>query len=391
MKIIWLVNGLGNAMFQYAAYLQLKKMYPDEEVFVDTIWYDLTGYPYELDRIFHLNTDEFDIHKIIERSHGISFEDKLEQFRVWKEYGYNTFNDFWQNVGKGNCAYGTEAGRCANLLGVWNYLELPALEQPYLEPFSVVTSHGKYSFADILQKRKERIPSDLPLTPTKRFAKRLWKNKSGISYQMARALGNSYKRRKLVYDILHVKRPDFSGYPSLERLRLEGNYYYLLHALPSDCVGIRDELLKAYTFPAFTSYENIKAAQSIQNCNSVAIHTRVVDYAYGMSNLMERGYFTKAISYIRKNVPNISFFLFSDDPMWCKTNLEALGLTENDPITFVDWNKGEESYRDMQLISLCKHQIIPNSSFAWWGSYLNQNPEKIVITPYGTWPGTISF
>ena len=392
MKIIWLVNGLGNAMFQYAAYLQLKKMYPDEEVFVDTIWYEPTGYPYELDRIFQLHTDDIDIHKIIERSHGISFEEKLEQFRVWKEYGYGTFIDLWNAVvGKENCGCDTEAGRCATLLGVWNYLELPALEQPYLEPFSVVFSHGKYSFADILQKRKKNVTPDVPLSPVQRFVKELWRNKNGIGYQVARAMGNPYKRKKLAEDILHARRPDLSGFPPLERFRIEGNTYYLYHALPNDCEGIRDELLKAFAFPAFTTTENIEAARQMQNCNSVAIHARVVHYGYGMGNIAERGYYPKAIRYIRERVPNIRFFLFSDDPTWCRENLAVLGLTENDAITFIDWNKGEESYRDMQLISLCKHQIIPNSTFSWWGGFLNQNPEKIIVTPYGTLPGTISL
>lgn len=48
---------------------------------------------------------------------------------------------------------------------------------------------------------------------------------------------------------------------------------------------------------------------------------------------------------------------------------------------FVDWNGGEDSYRDMQLMSYCKHNVITFSSFGWWGSWLNENPEKITISP----------
>ena len=74
--------------------------------------------------------------------------------------------------------------------------------------------------------------------------------------------------------------------------------------------------------------------------------------------------------------------IFSNDIEWCKENSRIFGLDySKDQVYFVDWNIGEDSFRDMQLMTHCKHGIITNSSFGWWGAYLIQNPNKITISP----------
>ncbi|MDB5227627.1 MAG: glycosyl transferase family 11, partial [Bacteroidota bacterium] len=71
------------------------------------------------------------------------------------------------------------------------------------------------------------------------------------------------------------------------------------------------------------------------------------------------------------------FFIFTDDVTWVKENFKT-----NFPFEIVDSNQSPESgYIDMQLMSLCKHNIICNSTFSWWSAWLNKNPEKIVIAP----------
>lgn len=87
-------------------------------------------------------------------------------------------------------------------------------------------------------------------------------------------------------------------------------------------------------------------------------------------------YYRAAIQYIAERVMQPNFFIFSDDIAWVRKNLNF-----NYPCSYVDINHGLESYNDMRLMSLCKHNIIANSTFSWWGAWLNSNSEKIVIAP----------
>lgn len=127
---------------------------------------------------------------------------------------------------------------------------------------------------------------------------------------------------------------------------------------------------------------NQKILKHINEVQSISIHVRRGDYVTNKKNAEVFGflgldYYANAINKIKKSVPNSVFFVFSDDIQWCKTNLSP--LTKN--IIYVDYNKGKEGYKDMLLMSACKHNIIANSSFSWWGSWLNENKRKIVIKP----------
>ena len=71
--------------------------------------------------------------------------------------------------------------------------------------------------------------------------------------------------------------------------------------------------------------------------------------------------------------PDKTFVIFSDDIEWCKQNLDFIGSK-----FFISGNK---DYEDMYLMSLCNNNIITNSTFSWWGAWLNKNENKIVISP----------
>lgn len=146
--------------------------------------------------------------------------------------------------------------------------------------------------------------------------------------------------------------------------------------------SIRSEILKAFAFPSFTSNsQNETLSKELQQRRSIAVHIRRGDYLKisNTSGICTIDYYKKAIAYMQGASSPELFAIFSDDIDWCMEQFEA--IIGNTDIRFVNWNKEEECFRDMQLMSLCKHNIIANSSFSWWGAWLNQNPDKIVIAP----------
>jgi len=115
----------------------------------------------------------------------------------------------------------------------------------------------------------------------------------------------------------------------------------------------------------------------ILDCNSIALHVRRKDYLEppGINEFPSYGkdYYDKAKGIIDSKVDNPHYFVFSDDIEWCKKNL----VYENS--TYVDLN--QEGLMDLELMRKCKHFVIPNSSFGWWGAWLSRNKDKIVILP----------
>lgn len=113
------------------------------------------------------------------------------------------------------------------------------------------------------------------------------------------------------------------------------------------------------------------------NTNSVSIHIRRTDYvsSNGYHPVQTIEYYTKALDIIGEYD---YIFIFSDDIQWCKENLQFKNMI---------FMEGFDDIEDMWLMSLCKHNIIANSSFSWWGAWLNNNPNKKVIAPLN-WFGT---
>lgn len=140
--------------------------------------------------------------------------------------------------------------------------------------------------------------------------------------------------------------------------------------------GIEDNVRKTFTFKDIDD-KNIEIANNMQSHNSVSLHIRRGDYAeFGMT-LMGDDYYRKAIEYITNTVDNPFFYVFSDDEEAAKEIADNAGIN----YLLISHNRGNDSYKDMYLMSQCKHNIIANSSFSWWGAWLNDNIEKMVIAP----------
>ena len=123
--------------------------------------------------------------------------------------------------------------------------------------------------------------------------------------------------------------------------------------------------------------DNKKLASEVLSNNSVSLHIRRGDYAsFGMT-IMGKEYYAKAINYIKENITDPFFYVFSDDKNAAEEIISELGIKYK----YIDKNHGLDSYKDMYLMSQCKHNIIANSSFSWWGAWLNPNPSKIIIAP----------
>lgn len=142
---------------------------------------------------------------------------------------------------------------------------------------------------------------------------------------------------------------------------------------------IRDEILKDFTLKKDISDEAKKYLDDIKNSQSISLHVRRGDYVqnahtHSVHGTCDLEYYQKAIKHIEQNIENPNFYIFSDDIAWCKENFEFL---ENK--VFIDDTKS--AFDDLELMKNCKHNIIANSSFSWWGAWLNENEKKIVISP----------
>lgn len=344
-------SGLGNQMLDYVEYLAVRKSNPEKECCLENLIYEISEQEgmfsmwngYELERIF-----------------GLQIPNVRENFSeaAWKRILKSVEDsEFWKEN--------------------WNYSPyiVDAMEKEGLKLCNLGEGAGYQDVA--IQKRRSFLrrflTSFFRTTPGYHLKRRLRMRMSG------RLIENN--RRK--YDV-YREYPDNS---------------FVGHSLAFKYKGFRieefsEEIRKAFKFPAIEDEKNLEMLVFIRSVNAVAIHARRSDLLFMNGHCYRHGFFKRSVRYIKKRVKDPVFIFFTDENSvgWCEKNEKIFGLDfKRDQVRFVTWNKGLESYRDMQLMAECRHNIFTESSFGFWGAYLNANPEKITCAPDCTILATNSF
>ena len=201
-----------------------------------------------------------------------------------------------------------------------------------------------------------------------------------ISFDKLSVLNRLRRKYGLNYPIKYIE--NFSKYNSnilsiKQDVYLQGyfqSYKYF--------VGHEDFVRRLFSFKTDSLGDfNKNILQNIKETNSISVHIRRGDYVedkvtnayHGVCSL---DYYFEAINLLESRNDNLTLFFFSDDIEWVKKSFGNL----KQQIFFVNCNL-DKSWVDMFLMSNCNHNIIANSSFSWWGAWLNTNPKKIVIAP----------
>lgn len=342
MKVMHIESGLGNQMLAYCEYLAMKKMNPADDIYIENIIYDV---PEANETICQWNGYE------LERIFGVKAPNIKELFteNQWKDIIADAGSSkFWERN--------------------WNY---PVIFTDILRKYGMNLKNIRGDF--------ESAEWTLMSNPTHPSLSRRIKNKLErfLPYIYLQQYVRNKRRGSVISDFskeLFIESNEdlFSGQRLTFKMKNSG------------LERIEDEVRQVFTFPDIKDEKNREAMEYIQSHNSVAIHARRGDMLGYNYAFYVTGYFKRAVKYIRKHTDNPVFFIFCDpgSVQWAKENADVLGLDfKKDEIHFVDWNKSIDSYRDMQLMSACKHQIITNSSFGWWGAWLNNYPDKITCSP----------
>ena len=178
----------------------------------------------------------------------------------------------------------------------------------------------------------------------------------------------NFRERSFDFDPSVLSLPDdtyLDGYWQSDRYFADVSDAIRVEATPRSPAGTQDR----------------RVGEAIAATSAVSVHVRRGDYvsqraAAAFHGTCSPDYYRAALAMIVRHVPNPHFFVFSDDVDWARRHIAPLG-----PIVFVDHNGPDAAFQDLRLMASCKHHVIANSSFSWWGAWLNPQTDKVVVAP----------
>lgn len=205
---------------------------------------------------------------------------------------------------------------------------------------------------------------------------------SGLVYYGRLGKVIAHIRTKLLPNRFTVLRETMFGGHLSDALQAPDNSY-LIGYWQSEAYfrDIRRHIHRAFTINMDPDEAKTKTLREISSCEAVSVHVRRGDYVSDAAinqihGVLTREYYLRAAEYIASRITRPHFFVFSDDPAWCHENLRF-----DHPMSVVTNNVSDTGRGDMRLMSACRHHIIANSSFSWWGAWLNPSATKIVVAP----------
>lgn len=229
---------------------------------------------------------------------------------------------------------------------------------------------------DRLQRTYELGPFDIQETFASRQEVRRQKGQT-LLHSLLWRLGcraPSYRLRCHIREQYFHFNPDILSLP--DGIYLEGYWQSEKYFL-----AIQDIIRREFRLKTPQTWENAAIAEDILGSEAVNLHIRRGENVWNADSRRIHGtctleYYHRSVDYVAQWISNPHFFVFGDDLEWARTNLKFPY-----PMTFVDHNTARTCHEDLRLMSQCRHHIIANSSFSWWGAWLCQHPDKIVIAP----------
>lgn len=197
-------------------------------------------------------------------------------------------------------------------------------------------------------------------------------NPSGLSYKIKIMMEQLFNQK---YYFEHDRR--FRNLNKLLKYEYFDGYWQSWRYLE----GIENEIISEIRIKNLYSIETQEIIDKIKNENAVFIGIRRGDYIESQKakkhyDIFDKDYYIKAINYIKEHVKNPIFYIFSNDIDWVKTSMSFDG-----EVVYRNKEDQTSDVEELFIMAACKHAIIANSTYYWWGAWLIENQKKIIVAP----------